>query len=137
METVCGAPPLAVVHLNRKGQEDKYLNFARPSMYPDALHYYGLGVHDGDRHLSNSRRLLSTRAQIFNKPGIGDDFIKTLKGKNSMAKVKAFNNLFDGANNSAIGNLGEMIAMDVLIARGAKAFKHPDPNHHYDLLYTE
>lgn len=136
METWCGAPPVAVVHLNRKGQQDEDLNFARPSMYPDTLHLYGLGAKDGDHRLSNSRKYLTTRAKIFNKPEIGDDFIKTLEGKNPMEKVKAFFNLFDGASNKAIGDLGEMIALDVLIARGATAYKHPSPNWHYDLLYA-
>lgn len=50
------------------------------------------------------------------------------KGKNSMAKVMAFLNLIDGASNKAIGDLGEAIAIDILILLGAAhAVKHPTP----------
>ena len=87
---------------------------------------------------SESWKFLSTRASIFNKPSIGDNFIATLEGKDAVARVKAFNELFAGADNTAIGTMaGESIAKDVLCLLGAKkAVKHPTSNHHYDLLYA-
>jgi hypothetical protein len=38
-----------------------------------------------------------------------------------VARVKAFNKLFAGADNTAIGSLGEAIAMDVMLMLGAQA----------------
>jgi hypothetical protein len=68
-----------------------------------------------------ARTFLSTRTSLFNKPDIGDNFIATLEGKDAVARVKAFNELFAGADNTAIGNLGEAIALDVMLMLGAQA----------------
>ena len=76
-----------------------------------------------------ARTFLSTRTLLFNKPDIGDNFIATLEGKDAVARVKAFNELFAGADNTAIGNLGEAIALDVMLMLGAQAVaKHPIPS---------
>jgi len=41
-----------------------------------------------------------------------------------------------GADNTAIGNLGKAIALDVMLMLGAKAVeKHSFPNHHYDMFW--
>jgi hypothetical protein len=136
MEKWCGAPPVALVHLNREGEQDERFKELRPTLDPAVVHLYGPGAKNGDHRLVNSRNFLSTRARVFNKLSIGDDFLKTIEGKASMEKVKCFMNLFDGASNKAIGDLGKAIALDILIARGATAFKHPDPEWHYDLLYA-
>jgi len=93
----------------------------------------GLSVEARQRHprMANARRFLSTRASVFNKDDISDDFIKTLEGKNSMAKVKAFLSLFYGASNKAICNLGKAIALDILFQSGAaRAVAHPSQMHH-------
>jgi hypothetical protein len=98
----------------------------------------GLSVEARQRHprMANARRFLSTRASVFNKDDISDDFIKTLEGKNSMAKVKAFLSLFDGASNKAICNLGKAIALDILFQSGAaRAVAHPSQMHHFDVIY--
>ena len=93
----------------------------------EVKHLYGLGYAEtSDTSLSESWKFLSTRASIFNKPSIGDNFIATLAGKDAVARVKAFNELFAGADNTAIGTMGESIAKDVLRLLGAKgAVKHP------------
>ena len=101
----------------------------------EVVHLYGLLTKEGDRELSQARKFLATRARIFDKPEIGDNFIATLQGKDTRARVKAFNALFDGGSNDAIGLLGEMIALDVLTKLGADAVQHPARNHHYDLFY--
>jgi hypothetical protein len=98
----------------------------------------GLSVEARQRHprMANARRFLSTQASVFNKDDISNDFIKTLEGKNSMAKVKAFLSLFDGASNKAICNLGKAIALDILFQRGAaRAVAHPSQMHHFDVIY--
>ena len=137
MQAWCGQPLVAVLHLNRAGVEDDCFEDARPVLAPGAVHLYGLCVEDGDSRLANARKFLSTRASVFDLPEIGDDFIETLKGKESTAKVKAFLNLFDGASNKAIGDFGEAIAVDILLASGAAlAVKHPTTNWHYDLTYA-
>ena len=131
------SPPTVVVHLHPMGKQDDHYANERPKVTPEVKHLYGLGYAETtDTSLSESWKFLSTRASIFNKPSIGDNFIATLVGKNAVARVKAFNELFAGADNTAIGYLGESIGMDVLCLLGAKeAMKHPIGNHHYDLLY--
>ena len=119
MEAWCGTPPVAVLHLNRAGVQDDCFDDARPVLAPNVLHLYGLCDEDGDSRMVNARKFLSTRASIFNKPGIGDNFLETFKGTESMAKVKAFLNLFVGASNKAIGSFGEAITVDILLASGA------------------
>ena len=135
METWCGAPPLAVIHCSPKGPMDDIFSKERPPMGSEVVHLYGLLTKEGDRELSQARKFLATRARIFDKPEIGDNFIATLQGKDTRARVKAFNALFDGGSNDAIGLLGEMIALDVLTKLGADAVQHPTRNHHYDLFY--
>jgi len=132
------SPPAVVIHLHPEGEQDFHYAKMRPKVAPEAKHIYGLGCFETrDKSLSHSRNFLSTRASLFDKPDIGDNFIATLEGKDSVERVKAFNTLFAGADNTAIGNMGEMIALDVMLARGAKAAtKHPGNNHHYDILYA-
>ena len=96
VETWCGAPPLAVIHCSPKGPMDDIFSKERPPMGSEVLKIYGLLTKGGDRELSRARKFLATRARIFDKPEIGDDFIATLNGKNSRARVKAFNSLFEG-----------------------------------------
>jgi hypothetical protein len=123
----------------RKGssKQDKHYDAMRPEVNPSVLHAYGLAcATGGDKSLFHARTFLSTRASLFNKPDIGDNFIATLEGKDAVARVKAVNELFAGADNTAIGNLGEAIALDVMLMLGAQAVaKHPIPTHHYNIIY--
>ena len=131
------SPPAVVVHLHPMGKQNDHYANSRPKVAPEVKHLYGLGDAETDASLSESWKFLSTRASIFNKPSIGDNFIATLVGKDAVARVKAFNELFAGADNTAIGTMGESISKDVLCLLGAKeAVKHPNSNHHYDLLYA-
>ena len=138
VETRLHSPPTVVIHLHPKGKQDDHYANERSKVTPEVKHLYGLGYAETSdtSSLSESWKFLSTRASIFNQPSIGDNFIATLVGKNAVARVKAFNELFAGADNTAIGYMGESIGKDVLCLLGAKeAMRHPNGNHHYDLLY--
>ena len=131
------SPPAVIIHLHPKGSQNKHYDKMRPKVATETKHLYGLGCPEtSEKSLFHSRQFLSTRASLFDKPSIGDNFIETLVGKDAVARVKAFNALFAGADNRAIGNMGESIAKDVLLLLGAsEAVNHPTGNHHYDLLY--
>jgi hypothetical protein len=72
-----------IIHLHPKGKQDAHYNAMRPKLeHPEVLHAYGLGcATGGDESLFYAREFLSTRASLFNKPSIGDNFIDTLEGK--------------------------------------------------------
>ena len=131
------SPPKVVIHTHPKGVQDRHYDAMRPNYDKESIHAYGLCCARGDPSLFHAREFLSTRASRFDKPEIGDNFSATLEGKDAVARVKAFIELFGGADNTAIGNLGEAIAMDVMLMLGACAVKkHPLPKHHYDIFHA-
>ena len=131
------SPPKVVIHMHPKGVQDEHYDAMRPNYDKEIIHAYGLCCARGDPSLFHAREFLSTRASRFDKPEIGDNFSATLEGKDAVARVKAFNELFAGADNVPIGNLGEAIALDVMLMLGAQAAKkHPKPKHHYDIQYA-
>jgi len=92
-------------------------------------------------NLSSTRASSFRRAPRFSTSRTSGTTLCHLGGQGlscaGIARVKDFKELFAGANNTAIGNLGEMIALDVMLALRAKAVvKHPIHNHHYDILYV-
>jgi hypothetical protein len=79
------SPPAVVIRLHPKGEEDKHYDAMRPKMNPSVLHAYGLGCATGcDESLFHAREFLSTRASLFNKPDIGDNFMPPWRARTQL-----------------------------------------------------
>ena len=138
LTTWTGGPPILIMHFHG-GDEDQQLDEERPIVPLGVRIVRGIGV--GDTAPAGGERthaFVRKRLKKYVLPRIRSEPIIAFDSGDWLQRMQAFERCFlDTGSNVAFGELGCAIAEDALHANGALAtLRHPDTNHHFDLLFS-
>jgi hypothetical protein len=137
LEMWTGAPPIMILHFHPTAQDAQW-DCERPQAPAGVPIIRGVGcgtVAPADAALTHD--FLRARMAWLALERINENPEADFDGECMNTRVKVFDSLFAGGNNSDFGELGCVIAQDALRVHGAAATaRHPKGNWHYDLLFS-